>query len=306
MTRPEQILIDMKPTKGFLVAIDSDGCAFDAMGIKQRECFCPMMIAYFDLQPVAEAARECKMFADLFSKTRGANRHKTIVRILTDLLPSHPMVKGRKFKVPQYQYYFDWVNDPNSLLSNDGLEKAIAASSNPEQRGELELALKWSQRVNDMVGEIVKDVPPFPYVRESLIKSVSQADIIVCSATPTEALEREWAEHALKKYVNAIGGQEMGSKAQQLAIVSDGKYEKDKIIMLGDALGDLDAARKNSVLFYPINPGSEQASWKRFYDEAFEKFIAGSYAGTYQDAVIAEFENSLPETPAWKTVKCDD
>ena len=59
MTRPEQALIDLKPEKEFLVAIDSDGCAFDAMGIKQRECFCPMMIAYFDLQPVAEAAREC-------------------------------------------------------------------------------------------------------------------------------------------------------------------------------------------------------------------------------------------------------
>ena len=88
-------LMQMRPTKDFLVAIDSDGCAFDAMGIKQRECFCPMMIAYFDLQPVADAARECKMFADLFSKTRGSNRHITIVRILTELLPSHPRKKAR-------------------------------------------------------------------------------------------------------------------------------------------------------------------------------------------------------------------
>ena len=82
----------MNPTKGYLVAIDSDGCVFDAMGIKQRECFCPMMIAYFGLQPVAVAARECKEFADLFSQTRGANRHKTVVRILTELLLTHPIV----------------------------------------------------------------------------------------------------------------------------------------------------------------------------------------------------------------------
>ena len=41
MSKPAQPLIDMKPTKDFLVAIDSDGCAFDAMGIKQRGCFCP-------------------------------------------------------------------------------------------------------------------------------------------------------------------------------------------------------------------------------------------------------------------------
>lgn len=299
MTKPEQILIEMKPTKKYLVAIDSDGCAFDAMGIKQRECFCPMMIGYFGLQPVAEAARECKMFADLFSQTRGANRHKTIVRILTELLPSHPMVKERGFKVPQFPYYCRWVNSPDTLLSNEGLEKAIQASSNPDERNELEIALKWSRRVNEMVTEIVKDVPPFAYVRESLEKASSLSDVMVCSATPIEALEREWAEHGLRQYVNVIAGQEMGSKAQHLAVVSDGKYDKDKIVMLGDALGDLDAAKRNGVLFYPIIPGKEDASWKKFHDEAFDKFMSGSYAGAYEDALIEEFENCLPENPSW-------
>lgn len=299
MTKPELVLTEMKPTKPFLVAMDSDGCAFDAMGIKQRECFCPMMIGYFGLQPVAEAARECKMFADLFSNTRGANRHKTIVRILTELLPEHPLVKTQGFKVPQYRYYFDWVNNPDSLLSDAGLEKAIAVSSNPKERNELELALKWSRRVNEMVAEIVKDVPPFPFVRQSLEKIYPHADIMVCSATPTEALEREWTEHGLRPYVNIIAGQEMGSKSQQLAVVSNGKYNKEKIIMLGDALGDLDAAKKNGVLFHPINPGREKSSWKRFHDEAFERFIAGCYAGDYEDAVISEFENCLPKYPSW-------
>lgn len=299
MTKPQQERIDMKPSKKYLVAIDSDGCAFDAMGIKQSECFCPMMIGYFGLQPVAQAARECKMFADLFSKTRGANRHKTIVRILTELLPSHPLVKQRNFKVPLFQYYFEWVQNPDSLLSDAGLEKAIEQSSDPDERAELELALKWSRRVNEMVTEIVRDVPPFPFVRESLEKIFPLADIMVCSATPIEALEREWAEHDLRQYVKLIAGQEMGSKAQHLAVVSDGKYDKDKILMVGDALGDLDAAKKNGVLFYPIIPGREDASWKRFHDEAFDMFMAGSYAGSYEDSVIAEFEKCLPENPPW-------
>lgn len=299
MTKPQQERIDMKPSKKYLVAIDSDGCAFDAMGIKQSECFCPMMIGYFGLQPVAQAARECKMFADLFSKTRGANRHKTIVRILTELLPSYPLVKQRNFKVPQFQYYFEWVQNPDSLLSDAGLEKAIEQSSNPDERAELELALKWSRRVNEMVTEIVRDVPPFPFVRESLEKIFPLADIMVCSATPIEALEREWAEHDLRQYVKLIAGQEMGSKAQHLAAVSNGKYDKNKIIMLGDALGDLDAAKKNGVLFYPIIPGREDASWKRFYNEAFDKFITGSYAGSYEDSIVTEFEKCLPENPPW-------
>jgi len=221
---------ELKPDKEYLVAIDSDGCAFDAMGIKQRECFCPMMIAYFGLQPVALAARECKEFADLFSKTRGANRHKTIVRILTELLPSHPDVKERSFDVPQFKHYCRWVNDPNSLLSNDGLAQAIENADSDEAKQELEHCLKWSVRVNEMVAEIVKNVPPFRFVRESIEKVSRVADVIVCSATPGEALSREWTEHGLAKYVKVIAGQEMGTKAQHLSFVSKGKYDKDKII----------------------------------------------------------------------------
>ncbi len=299
MPNPAQVLIDLTPSKDYLVAIDSDGCAFDAMGIKQRECFCPMMIAYFNLQPVAEAARECKMFADLFSKTRGANRHKTIARILTELLPNHPMVAERGFKVPGFKHYVEWVNDPNSHLSNEGLQQAIDNASDDDAKKDLQCALVWSQRVNELVAEICKGVPPFPYVRESIEKVAQRADIIVCSATPFEALEREWAEHGLAQYVKVIAGQEMGQKADHLAIVSDGKYDKDKIIMLGDAPGDRDAAKDNDLAFYAINPGDEAKSWRRFHDEAFDKFMAGSYVGEYEKMVINEFDTCLPEYPQW-------
>jgi phosphoglycolate phosphatase-like HAD superfamily hydrolase len=299
MSNSAQPLIDLKPVKDYLVAIDSDGCAFDAMGIKQRECFCPMMIAYFNLQPVAEAARECKIFADLFSKTRGANRHKTAVRILTELLPSHPMVKERGFKVPEFKHYAEWVNDPDSLLSNEGLAQAIADAGSDEGKKELQRVFVWSRRVNEMVAEVCKGVPPFPYVRESIEKMAERADIIVCSATPSEALEREWAEHGLARYVRVIAGQEMGKKAEHLAIVSDGKYDKDKIIMLGDAPGDQNAAKQNDLAFYAVNPGAEANSWKRFHDEAFDKFMDGSYAGEYEKMVIDEFETYLPQHPQW-------
>ena len=239
------------------------------------------------------------MFADLYSQTRGANRHKTIARILTELLPNHPKVRACGFSVPAFDYYVEWVHDPNSLLSDEGLKRAIEKSSNDQARNELQVALKWSQRVNEMVAEVVKNVPPFQFVRESLEKVSSVADIIVCSATPTKALEREWAEHNLSKYINVIGGQEMGSKSEQLAIVSHGKYEKMKIIMLGDAPGDQDAAQKNEVLFYPIVPGDEDSSWKKFYKEGFDKFISGNYAGLYEHSLITVFEKSLPTHPSW-------
>jgi phosphoglycolate phosphatase-like HAD superfamily hydrolase len=270
------------------------------MGIKQRECFCPWMIGHFGLQPVAQAARECKDFADLFSNTRGANRHKTIKRILAELLPSHPMVKERNFKVPQFPHYFAWVDDPQSVLSDDGLKQAIGKASDPAAKRELELVLAWSQRVNWAIKEIIKQMPPFPYVRESLGKIGPLADVIVVSATPGEALIREWQEHDIAKYVNVIAGQEMGTKAQHLEYAAKGRYQDNHILMIGDALGDLKAARANNALFYPVNPGSEVKSWKRFHDEAFDRFMKGGYAGKYEEKLIAEFEKCLPETPPWQ------
>jgi len=300
MTDHAKPLKEFRPTKKFFIGIDSDGAVFDTMGIKQRECFCPWMIAYFGLQPVAEAARQCKEFADLFSKTRGANRHKTTKRIISELLPSHPMVKARSFQVPQFPHYFAWVDDPKSTLSNDGLQEAIDAASDPDAKHELQNALDWSERVNWSIKEIVKDMPPFPYVREALEKIKPLADIIVVSATPCEALAREWAEHDIAKYARVIAGQEMGKKAEHLSYATPGRYEKDHVLMIGDAPGDMRAAKANNALFYPIIPGEETQSWKRFHDQALDKFINAQYAGSYEQKLIAEFDAHLPETPPWE------
>lgn len=292
-------LLAYRPHHEFLVCLDSDGCAFDTMGIKQRECFTPWMIAYFGLQPVAQAARECKEFADLFSKTRGANRHITLKRILTELLPNHPQVRRRGFRVPQLPHYFAWVEQAKDELSNEGLKKAIAQAKTDEERKEFELVLAWSERVNWAIKEIVKGIPPFPYVRESLERLLGVADVVVVSQTPVEALEREWAEHGLDKYVRLICGQEMGTKSQQIAATAR-HYEKDRVIMIGDAPGDLEAARENDVLFYPIIPGQEEISWEEFCRVALDRFLSGTYHGKYEEEKIAQFERALPERPPWE------
>lgn len=296
---PAQPLKEFEPKHKFFVGIDSDGSVFDTMGIKQRECFCPWLIACFALQPVAQAARECKEFADLFSKTRGANRHITTKRIIAELLPEHPMTKARRFKVPQYKHYFAWVDDPDNLLSNDGLKKAIENTTDAEAKKELGLALDWSKRVNRAIEEIVKGIPPFPYIRQSLEKLQHVADVIIVSGTPNEALCREWEEHDIAKYVEVIAGQEMGNKAQHLEYATKERYDKDHVLMIGDAPGDMKAARANDALFYPINPGNEIESWKRFYDEAFDKFMNGEYAGSYEEELIEQFDSYLPEMPPW-------
>jgi hypothetical protein len=69
--------------------------------------------------------------------------------------------------------------------------------------------------------------------------------------------------------------------------------------MIGDAPGDYNAAVANDCLFYPINPGAEETSWQRFFDEGVDKFLTGGFAGEYQQALLDEFDSFLPVDPPW-------
>jgi len=299
MSDPAQCLKEFVPQKAFFVAFDSDGCVFDTMHIKHQECICPLMISCFGLQPVAQGARECKAFADLHSRTRGANRHRALVRILRDLLPTHPQVRERDFAVPQLPHYFAWVDDPQSVLSHEGLEQAVDAAETAEARSEFAQVLAWNLSVNEMIAEKVKHIPPFAHARESLERVAQHADTVVCSTAPCSALEQEWGESGLADYVRILSGQDMGNKAGQLGAATHGKYQDQHCLMIGDAPGDLKAARTAGALFYPIIPGQEAESWKRFLDEAFDRFLQLDYAGAYEAELISAFQRCLPENPTW-------
>jgi hypothetical protein len=69
---PHDQLLALKPEKEFFIGIDSDGCAFDTMEIKQKECFCPNFIRSFKLQPVSKYARETWEFVNLYSTNTGS------------------------------------------------------------------------------------------------------------------------------------------------------------------------------------------------------------------------------------------
>lgn len=295
---PAQPLKDLSPRHEFLVAIDSDGTVFDTMTTKHRDCLAPCMIECFGLEPIAQAARECMDFAGLFSKTRGANRHKTLRRVLGELLPNHPMVKSSGFAVPQLPHYFAWVDNPDNTLSSHGLQRAIAAATG-SAREELEMAAAWNDRVNKCNEQMTSGIPPFAFVRECIEKVYDRADIIVVSTAPCETLAREWRTQGLAEYAAVIAGQEMGDKARCLEHAAKGRYNRNQVLMIGDSPGDLKAAKANAARFYPIDPGDEEASWKRFHDEAMNRFFEGTYAGRYEQELIEEFDSHLPENPPW-------
>jgi phosphoglycolate phosphatase-like HAD superfamily hydrolase len=282
------------PKHKFFIAIDSDGCAFDTMEIKHKECFIPNIIKHWDLQAVSKYARAAAEFVNLYSKWRGINRFPALLMTF-DLLKEWDRVIERGVKIPEVPNLRQW-SATETKLGNPTLQKYCDS----HDEADMNQALVWSKAVNESVADIVKGVPPFPHVRESLQKAFDVADILVCSATPGEALIREWEEHGIDKYPFTIAGQEAGSKKEHIAISAGGKYDADKMLMIGDAMGDLKAAKANNALFFPINPGEEEESWKLFYEEALDKFVSGQYAGAYEADLIKKFETYLPDTPPWK------
>lgn len=289
---PAQVLKDFKPTKEFFVGIDSDGCVFDSMEIKHKQCFAPMFIQHFGLQPVDRHARETWDFVNLYSKTRGANRFPALVRALK-LLREHPQVKASKMNVSDSAAVEEWMKRETKLGN-----ATLAAEVKRGNTGLAQVKI-WSDAVNQAIAETVKGVPPFPSVLASLAKINGFADAMVISQTPGDALQREWSEHGMERSVKLIAGQEMGTKAEHLKFAALGKYAPQRILMIGDAPGDQQAAKSNGALFYPINPGEEEASWQRLLAEALDRFQQGTYAGAYEAGLIKEFDARLPEHPHW-------
>jgi phosphoglycolate phosphatase-like HAD superfamily hydrolase len=293
---PHNELTGLKPQKEFFVGIDSDGCVFDTMEIKQKECFCPNMIKYFELQNISKYARETWEFVNLYSMSRGFNRFIALDKFF-ELLAKRRDVLRRNPKLPDTAPLKEWLGK-ETKLANTVLEKYAADIKDPF----IDLTLKWSQKVNSDIAEMVYGVPPFPFVKESLEKIYAKADIIVVSQTPVEALTREWKENGIDQYARIIAGQEYGTKAEHIKFAAKGKYPDNKILMIGDAPGDMKAARKNGVLFFPVNPGHEEESWERLSNEALDRFFAGTYEGDYEDKLVQEFLAYMPEVPPWSQV----
>src|SRR5438128_12315291 len=136
MSDPAQVLRDFKPTREFFIGIDSDGCIFDSMEIKHKECFAPMYIKYFQLQAVSKYARQVWEFVNLYSKTRGINRFPALSRSL-NLLRQRPEVLARKVRVGETTPLDAWISSQNKL-TNSTLQKEIEKG-----KKELQPVLEW-------------------------------------------------------------------------------------------------------------------------------------------------------------------
>lgn len=287
-------LRNLKPAHDSFVGIDSDGCVFDTMEVKQKRFFHGKIVQFWGLEAIEPQVRRAAEFVNLYSKTRGSNRFNALLRVF-ELLHDWPDVVRTSVALPSCQALRDYVS--SSLpLGNPSLKAEAARTGDPELRR----LLDWSLAVNADIDTNMPPIPPFPSARTSLARIAASSDAIVISQTPEAALVNEWRKHGIDGCVRVIAGQELGTKADHIRLATAGRYAANRILLIGDSINDLKAANEVGVLFYPISPGREEDAWKVFLAEAYDRFLNGTFAGEYQRRLTVAFEALLPDAPPWR------
>ncbi|MDQ8208460.1 hypothetical protein QEH52_13130 [Coraliomargarita sp. SDUM461003] len=276
-----------------LIACDSDGCAFDVMDIKHKECFCPAFIKHFGLQNCAKQAREVWEFVNLYSVTRGSNRFLAVGMAL-ELLSEHPAVRAAEVSFMDFSQLYRFLKEAEAL-GEPSLQRAAALTDDAA----LKAMLAWTREVNILVKEMCHGVASFAGVGTALQRAAETCDVVVVSQAPRSTLVYEWAQAGLDSHAVFIAGQEFGTKAAQVKQILESVDTNYEVLVLGDALGDQFAAEAAGARFFPIIPGDEVASWRRFVEEGLPRFNEGRFDDSYQASLLHAFSHALPKDPPW-------
>ena len=268
--------------KDYLICVDSDGSAMNTMEIKHVSCFGPCLVEEWGLQAYEKQILWLWNVVNLYSINRGVNRFVGLQLVLEYINKNITPIEG--LDVLEH-----WV-ETTPELSNAALIRYLEDDDSII----LLKTLHWSQSVSQHISMIPVDSRrPYDGVAEALLAAHEDSDIVVVSAANPDAMYEEWELHGLAYFVNLILNQNIGSKEFCVSELLKRGYEPEKVIMIGDAMEDLEVARTCGVCFYPIILYKESASWQRFELEALGRFYEGTYVGEYQDKLIDDFVQAL-------------
>lgn len=261
-----------------VIFIDSDGTVMDSMTFKHLNCFGPAVIKTFHLEKYAKPILEKWNIINLYSLTRGINRFDGIGMLLE-------YVNDNFIRIDILEDYKKWLNIAKTK-SNKSLEEYI-------MNGQINLKpiLDWSNLTNQLIAKYKDEIKPFRNAGEAISTLAQEFKIIIISSANNNAVMHEWKKFNLLPYVDKVCTQEMGTKEDCI------KQEMlnlnyDDAIMLGDAVGDLEAAKHNNISFYPIMPKEEDKSWIDFSNVYSKMFYNNTY-NQVEETVISRFLNKL-------------
>ena len=269
-----------------LVCVDSDGCAMDTMNCKHIYCFGPCMVDEWELGEWRDEILERWNEINLYQVTRGINRFKGLAMALTE-------INEKYVRIPGIETFAEWTRTTHAL-SMPALSEAISLLGEGEGKLCMTKALSWSKAVNESINTLSDDVKiPFGGVNDGLARAHEIADVAVVSSANREAVVEEWERFGLLSHTDITLTQDVGSKAFCIGEMLKLGYDRSMTLMVGDAMGDLNAAEENGVCFFPILPGKESESWQELRESALTRLSDGTYLGEYQEKKKLEFINNF-------------
>ncbi len=311
-------LLSWKPENKFLCCFDVDGHLLDNMTSKQMIVFQPHFMDIFGLRDIETFYRLHAEHHNLWGKNRGCDRHEAKSLTLGSLLEDPQLVpgldQGMKDKLKGIKVsidkYIDHIDKTGNAYGFDSLHEFY--KENPDDDNLMRL-LVWSKASDLTFPFVTIPMLPFPKVAETFGFVSSVADVLIVSKTPYVDICNWLEHHELDQYVTAVAGKEQGGKDEHICLAMGGKfdaatktiveqgsnYTPDHVIMGGDGGGDLKAARKNGVFFFPTPPGHEEKAWDVAQEEVFQPLFDGKYA-SFEMAKIKEFEEAMLPVGPWE------
>lgn len=268
--------------KEYLICIDSDGCAMDTMDIKHKKCFGPCIVETWKMYEFEEEILKRWDDINLYTMTRGINRFKGLLMMLEEINEHMRSIEG-------LNDYKNWVESTKEL-SNKSLEKILVKKESTCLRK----ALEWSNYVNEKITQLEdSEKLPFEGVLEGLKAAHEVADIAIVSSANYQAIIDEWEHYNLLEHTDIVLSQDVGTKAYCISELLKCGYQKEHVVMVGDAPGDYEAAQKNGVFYYPIIVRHEKSSWDKLKNESIQRFTSNTFKGEYENSLINEFLENL-------------
>ena len=219
----------------YLICVDSDGCVMDTMNCKHFHCFGPCMVTEWGLEEWKDEILKRWNEINLFSTTRGINRFKGLAIALSEIHEKYKPITG-------IAYLQRWA-DTAPALSNDSVAAAAANAECDDAKTVLEKALSWSKAVNASIVALPEELKiPYAGAKEGLAAAHTFADVAMVSSANRDAVEEEWGKFGLLEHTDIVLAQDIGSKAACIAQMLKFGYDRKKVLMIGDAPGELSKA----------------------------------------------------------------
>ncbi len=273
----------VEKTNEHLICFDSDGTVMDSMNTKHINCFGPAFIKVFNIDNHKQKIIQHWIKVNLYSKKRGINRFLGLEEIID-------YSKKYGYKFDGEEEFDKWVH-MTKKYSIESIEEYMD-SNKISNDNVLKKAIEWSIEVNSLIKSL-PDSQPFEGVVDLIKELATKADLVGVSSAPRTAVESEWKRVNIYNLFKAVACQDAGKKSEVLKKLIDSGYKTENIIMIGDALGDYEAAKIHGIHFYPITPNDEVNSWKFFSEHVVKRFLSDQYKDEYEEKIIEEFINDL-------------